>query len=306
MNKKLNILFIISALLLVPIALAQPTGLVVPHQFFGDVVINGEPAPNGLEIEARVNGQLYGATFTSGGTYGYNPNIFYVEYQGSDGAQITFFIEGQQVATRSFQSGQSTRLDFDAEIEGISPGDDSAGDGSDEDSDVGDSGDDSSEGSDDSSADEESGSSTGTSTSRGSSRGGGTIIIPGTASTEENDSQESNATSDDGSFIVVDSCESNWICTQWTECVNNVQRRTCIDTNECEDESTKPDTTRSCEQTPDEILASTTPEEPSSNFITGLVTGLGDGEYSSFALYGLLLALLIGMLIFFVFRKKKK
>jgi hypothetical protein len=42
------------------------------------------------------------------------------------------------------------------------------------------------------------------------------------------------------------SCVSNWECTEWSECINTYERRTCVDTNNCRTDDS-PETTRSCE-----------------------------------------------------------
>lgn len=247
-----------------PLAIAETDteGLVVPHQFYGDVIINNEPAPNNLQLHARVGDALYGSTLTRDGTYGYNPNIFYVEYQGRDGERITFFIEGEEVATAFFQSGQSTRLDINAEIEGITT-------------------------------------TTGTTTTGGGGGGGGAIPATTTEDEDDTSAEQTNIVGTDS-----DECEPNWICSEWTECVNNVKRRACLDVNECDDDTDKPAIRESCGQTPEEILGIEEEEEGRNNPFTGLVTGIGQGEVSSIGFYALILAL-IGTLLFFAYKKRK-
>lgn len=42
-------------------------------------------------------------------------------------------------------------------------------------------------------------------------------------------------------------CEENWDCTSWSECINNIQTRTCTDLNACGTTVNKPGEERSCE-----------------------------------------------------------
>jgi hypothetical protein len=48
------------------------------------------------------------------------------------------------------------------------------------------------------------------------------------------------------SLTSTDSCTPNWSCTPWSSCINGSQTRVCIDLNDCEDISTKPDETKDC------------------------------------------------------------
>ncbi|QQG38910.1 MAG: hypothetical protein HYS32_00385 [Candidatus Woesearchaeota archaeon] len=41
-------------------------------------------------------------------------------------------------------------------------------------------------------------------------------------------------------------CQENWICTSWSECVNGVQTRNCVDNNFCDTGKNKPAEQRSC------------------------------------------------------------
>ena len=48
-------------------------------------------------------------------------------------------------------------------------------------------------------------------------------------------------------FISADEvCNPNWDCTDWSECLGNAQIRSCIDTNNCENNSAKPFENQSC------------------------------------------------------------
>lgn len=44
-------------------------------------------------------------------------------------------------------------------------------------------------------------------------------------------------------------CEEDWTCTEWSECVEETQTRTCIDDNECGTTDDKPEESQSCTPT---------------------------------------------------------
>jgi len=85
----------------------------IPHQFYGDVIVNGNPAPDNNVITAVVNGDEY-LTVTKDGRYGITPNIFYVEDPDGDrdGDTIEFLLGGKPVGTYVFESNGYTKLDF--------------------------------------------------------------------------------------------------------------------------------------------------------------------------------------------------
>lgn len=74
----------------------------------------------------------------------------------------------------------------------------------------------------------------------------GTISISSTSSSA---SSGGFATSSGGGMIL--SCEPNWICTQWSDCVNSIQRRNCNDQASCDSDEI-PNTLRRCNM-PNEI-----------------------------------------------------
>ncbi|RMD67387.1 hypothetical protein D6817_01770, partial [Candidatus Pacearchaeota archaeon] len=42
-------------------------------------------------------------------------------------------------------------------------------------------------------------------------------------------------------------CTEDWVCGEWTACVNGEQTRSCVDRNQCGTTTNKPETTRACE-----------------------------------------------------------
>jgi hypothetical protein len=276
MKQKNNIGKLLLSLLLIItltglVSAQQPAGLIVPHQFYGDVSANGQSAPSNLIIEARINGVVVGSTITNNGRYGYDP-IFYVEYQGSSTPTITFFIEGVQAGTATFNSGHSTRLDLSA------TGVDLPSSGS--------------------------GTASGGAGGTGSAGGAGSSTGGVSTSSEEDDENASGEIT----ITTSDTCEPVWVCSEWTECVNNQQRRVCVDRNQCDLEETRPEERRSCGLTNEEILTGVQPDdEPSQGFIsrfTGFVTGAGDGAYSIIPLVAII-AVIAGLFLFLFYRRKK-
>ena len=43
------------------------------------------------------------------------------------------------------------------------------------------------------------------------------------------------------------SCTPNWNCTEWSECIDGEEIRSCVDFNLCGNDSTKPDEIQECE-----------------------------------------------------------
>ena len=48
----------------------------IPHQFYGNVVVNDKPAPDNNIITASIEGEIY-RTVTQNGKYGISPNIIW-------------------------------------------------------------------------------------------------------------------------------------------------------------------------------------------------------------------------------------
>ena len=49
-----------------------------------------------------------------------------------------------------------------------------------------------------------------------------------------------------GTKLVVGECNESWACTDWSDCINNIQTRSCIDRNECATELEEPSLSQSC------------------------------------------------------------
>ena len=98
-------------ILMLPVfAFAQSPSL--PHQFFGSVSYTNGAAPSGLAVEAKINGSVVGSSVTSGGNYGYTPNLlFALDSQGVNaGETVEFFVNGIKAnETAIFANGNSTQ-----------------------------------------------------------------------------------------------------------------------------------------------------------------------------------------------------
>ncbi|MBI2760346.1 MAG: hypothetical protein HYX51_02835 [Chloroflexi bacterium] len=96
-------------------ASAQPTP---PARFFGTVTLNGQPAPNGATVQARVgtNNCGTGTVTAAGATSNYVVDVASVSTMpgcGTDGATVTFTVSGAPAAqTGTFQTGAFISLNL--------------------------------------------------------------------------------------------------------------------------------------------------------------------------------------------------
>jgi len=95
----------------------------IPHQFYGSVTLNGQPAPDGTIIVAKINGIEVARTTTKDGKYGYNP-IFYIDDPNNDrsGKEIRFFVNGIDTGqTKYFCNSCVTELNLTASSSSTPP-----------------------------------------------------------------------------------------------------------------------------------------------------------------------------------------
>jgi hypothetical protein len=98
----------------------------LPHAFYGEVDINGSPAPMGTEVEARGEGVETGVAQNPivvttegeyGGTNGFDPKLI-VWGDIAEGSTVTFYVNGFSTGqTAQWHSGEVTELDLAATIE---------------------------------------------------------------------------------------------------------------------------------------------------------------------------------------------
>lgn len=115
-----NIKFIppilIALLLSVSIVHAQ---FMPPNAFLGYVIVNGQPAPDGTTIVAKIDGVQVASTTTSGGKYGYPLGVFMVYDPNNDriGKEIKFFVNGVDTGKNySFNNGDIIMINFSVTI----------------------------------------------------------------------------------------------------------------------------------------------------------------------------------------------
>lgn len=109
-NRISLILPLILILILVNLVSAIPG---IPHQFYGNVIVNGKPVPDNNILIASIDGDDY-TTVTQDGKYGFAPNIFYVEDPDGDraGKTISFYLGGKDVGSATFENNGFTNLDI--------------------------------------------------------------------------------------------------------------------------------------------------------------------------------------------------
>lgn len=261
-----NGVLVLLALLIAPLIAAQDGSLQPTHQFYGEVVANGAPAPDGLRIEARITDVVVGAGETLDGRYGYEP-LFKLASgeEGVRGGIIRFFVEGVEAASHPYSIGDEysavTRLDL--EVEGLSLASDAI-----------------------------------------STKGG--ILWKNYLLTLEGDEEEIISEVEDETRDS-QGCDPDWYCSEWMECVGGEQQRVCVDTNDCADDSSRPDEVRGCGGADADRLnpASDTQtrvenDEPRRGL--GAITGAVIGNANGWSI-GALLVLLLGILLLIAARR---
>ncbi len=109
MEKKSLFIFVL-LISLIGLIYAIPQ-LPFPHQFYGSIEVNGEPANNNV-IVAEIGNEEY-STIINDGWYGINPNLFFVgEIDSNSGELITFYVGGMEAESFVFEKDGYTRLNF--------------------------------------------------------------------------------------------------------------------------------------------------------------------------------------------------
>ena len=111
------------------VALAVPALAIpqAPHQFWGNVTINGQPVPEGWDVQvtAEIDTTEYkSATVDTQSRYGYVPNFLVpandpetpAKEGGVSGETINFFVEGFPAGSFIFAIGGTTPLNLNANI----------------------------------------------------------------------------------------------------------------------------------------------------------------------------------------------
>lgn len=108
---KTQTIFILALILLTTSLVSAYPG--IPHQFYGDVSVNGQSAPDNNVLVASIEGDEY-ITVTKDGEYGYAPNIFYIKDPNGDraGKTIDFYLGGKNVGSFTFENNGFTKFDI--------------------------------------------------------------------------------------------------------------------------------------------------------------------------------------------------
>ncbi len=133
MKKVITFVALVCLLLLVPGATPVfANGIpALPHAFYGNVTINGSPAPVGTSVEARGEGVATGVagnptTTTAHGVYGTsNPLESRLIVQGDidEGTTITFYVNDVSTGqTAEWHSGETTQLPLSVTVSAPPPG----------------------------------------------------------------------------------------------------------------------------------------------------------------------------------------
>ncbi len=107
------IIFFAFILTLPAIVLAQSVP-VPPHQFYGDVLVNGYPVSDGWGVSAKAGNQICEIVQIEDGKYGYKSleNLFRVQAECGDGKIIEFYVNDIRAAEIAFKSGELTNLNL--------------------------------------------------------------------------------------------------------------------------------------------------------------------------------------------------
>ena len=131
MKKLKLIISLVLFIVLVSSAFAIMEG--IPNQFYGKITVNGNAAPDGVRVDAVVNGVKFSTT-TKDGKYGYSAPLFYVladnpdttESEGGvNGDTIEFYLNNVLAGTHGFENGAIEELNLLAS--GVDLGDSSEG-----------------------------------------------------------------------------------------------------------------------------------------------------------------------------------
>lgn len=253
----------------------------VPHAFYGDVTINGAPAPDGTTVSARINNAEVKAGITSNGRYGYSPNVFHVEDQNSNnaGKTIQFFVNGINANKDvSFcnacfnacgtDTNNCAKHNLDVTIasppSGSPPSSGSSGGGG-----------------------------------GGSSGGGSSGATTATTSNLTNTSSTGPSTSEPST---TQACTENWICSDWSACSDGIQTRSCQDSNNCGTDVSKPLESQPCSTvSPSQPGQPGQTSRPSYDFISAFATA------SPTALGAVVVAIIVVLYIIWrIYKKKSK
>ncbi|MFC1648818.1 hypothetical protein ACFL1B_05150 [Nanoarchaeota archaeon] len=266
----------LALVMLFPVA-GQPS-LEQPHNYYGEVMVDGEPAPDGLLVTAKINGQDVAATTTVEGKFGFDGSFYVSDTDGTNaGETVKFYVEGEDTGESVVYSiypdndpsadSWSAATELNLDISGVtittlnSPA---------------------------------------PLLGRGGSGGSGGSGGAAPALFK-----------DDGA--VVEDCDSDWTCSDWLPCISGRQKRVCVDANRCD--NADPEESRECEVelTTEQVVANEPFNEDNIDLldgqakkgspILGAVLGGGAGTWVAVMVFAVIIA---GILMVYLYRKGKE
>lgn len=202
----------------------------VPHQFYGYVTWNGQPAPDGSTIVAKINNVEVARTTSLNGKYGYD-SIFFVDDTNNDrtGKTIRFLVNDADTGqTAVFCNGCSTYLNLTA-----SGGQQTRQGG----------------------------------TTTGGGTTGGNI---GTTERVANITNQTTQTTNQTPTQPPQKCQERWSCSEWSKCQDGLQTRTCNDLNKCGTEEDKPLESQPCTTVTPAFTPASSPLAPITGMIVAV------------------------------------
>lgn len=193
-----------------------------PNQFYGSVYNNGQLAPDGFSVSARIDSIEVSSATTENGIY----SIIIKDQESIlSGKTVSFFVEGTDTGkTASFCNGCIRQLDLSVAIpvpsssQESSTGSSSAGSAS------------------SSSAPVASGAKKANDTDDTGIPGTGQETQPAITPMEKNVTEPGQE----------EPCIEKWYCTEWSDCKDQVRKRECIDSNRCGTEYNRPFESEPC------------------------------------------------------------
>ena len=121
MKSLFRIVAVSGLLLVAPLSTYAQPG--IPHQFYGTVSYESGTTPDGLVVEAKIDGTVVGSSVTKSGKYGYTPDLLFASKTEGDwsGETVTFFVGGVDTG-ESFALTKGGYTNLNLTVPGAAPG----------------------------------------------------------------------------------------------------------------------------------------------------------------------------------------